>query len=59
MENSNFDDFNAHLVDLRKEVKEKAIEIAQQLVEDKMMSKEAALKEGIKQAEEWFMDLEG
>ncbi len=40
-------------------VKEKAIEFAIRLMKEKKLNKEDALKEGIKQAENWFIDLEG
>ena len=40
-------------------IKEKAIEIAIHLINDKKMQEEEALKEGVKQAKEWFIDLEG
>lgn len=48
-----------NLKNLSPKVKEKAIEIAIQLVKEKKISKKEALMEGIKQAEEWFTDLEG
>jgi uncharacterized protein YdaT len=54
-----FEDFGLELDDLNSMVKERAIEIANQLLEKEGWSKEEALKEGIKQAEEWFLDLEG
>ncbi|AFL82940.1 hypothetical protein Belba_0274 [Belliella baltica DSM 15883] len=54
-----FDDNQSNLADLKPAVKEKALEIAGKLLTEKSISKEDALKEGIKQAEEWFFDLEG
>lgn len=53
-----FNDFGLELDGLNSMVKERAIEIANQLLEEGL-SKQEALKEGIKQAQEWFLDLEG
>lgn len=53
-----FNDFGLELDELNSMVKERAIEIANQLLEEGLSKKEA-LKEGIKQAQEWFLDLEG
>jgi uncharacterized protein YdaT len=54
-----FDEFESELKDLKPAVKEKALEIAGKLLTEKSLSREEALKEGIKQAEEWFLDFEG
>jgi uncharacterized protein YdaT len=55
-----FKDFEPMLGDLTPKVREKAIQIALELLaEGKYSDKEQALKEAIRQAEEWFMDLEG
>lgn len=54
-----FDDLVNNLKELDPKIKEKAIDIAIQLIKRKKMNREDALKEGIKQAEEWFLDLEG
>jgi uncharacterized protein YdaT len=54
-----FDEFEPELKDLKPAVKEKALEIAGKLLTEKSLSREEALKEGIKQAEEWFLDFEG
>lgn len=54
-----FDEFKPKLSDLKPAVKEKAMKIAGKLLTEKSLSREDALKEGIKQAEEWFVDLEG
>lgn len=54
-----FNDLTNFLKNHDPKVKEKAIEIAIRLVKEKKLNKEDALKEGIKQAENWFMDLEG
>lgn len=54
-----FDEFEPELKELKPKVKEKALEIAGKLLTEKSISRLEALKEGIKQAEEWFFDLEG
>lgn len=54
-----FDEFEPKLKELKPEVKEKTLEIAGKLLTEKSLSREEALKKGIKQAEEWFFDLEG
>ncbi len=54
-----FDEFAPKLSELKPAVKEKALEIAGKLLTEKSLSREDALKEGVKQAEEWFFDLEG
>lgn len=51
--------YNAHLKDLKPAVREKAIELADQFVKNgNYDTEEDALTAAIKQAEEWFMDLE-
>lgn len=60
MEKWTFDDFDAELKDLVPAAKKKAIEIARKLLANgEVESQEEAIKEGIKQAEEWFLDSEG
>ena len=55
-----FEDFQPMLDDLIPKVREKAIQLALgMLAEGRFDNKEAALKEAIKQAEEWFTELEG
>lgn len=54
-----FNGFEPELTDLSPEVKAKALEIAGKLIKEKNLSKPEAIKLGIKQAEEWFFDLEG
>ena len=55
-----FDDFKPMLDDLVPKVREKAVQLAlEMLSEGRFDNKEAALNEGIKQAEEWFTELEG
>ncbi len=54
-----FNEFEADLKDLKPKVREKAIEIASGLLIKKNYTRQGALKEGIRQAEEWFLDLEG
>ena len=59
MERSAFENFEIELNELTPEVREKVLEIASQLVIEKNLSEQDALKEAIKLAEEWFFDLEG
>ncbi|WP_182995360.1 hypothetical protein [Pelobium manganitolerans] len=54
-----FNEFETDLKDLKPKVREKAIEIASGLLIKKNYTRQDALKEGIRQAEEWFLDLEG
>lgn len=54
-----FDDFKTELDSLNPTVREKALEIAQELVQKKDLSAKEALKEAIIRAEEWFYDLGG
>ena len=58
MENQ-FENFNLQLKDLKPEVREKAIEIASVLISEKGLEKDAAIKRGIEEAENWFLDAEG
>ncbi|KAA8475446.1 hypothetical protein BDE36_3541 [Arcticibacter tournemirensis] len=58
--NWRFEDFEPDLKELKPSVKEKAIEIANKLLKNgKFTDQGEALKEGIKQAEEWFINMEG
>ncbi len=54
-----FKGFESDFKDLKPQIREKAIEIAKQLLMDGEYKREDALKEGIRQAEEWFLDSEG
>ncbi len=54
-----FKDFDADLDHLVPQVKAKALEIAATLVAKEGYSKEKAIQEAIKMAEEWFMDMGG
>ncbi len=54
-----FEDFKIDLDSLDARVKEKALEIAKQLVIEKNYSEKKAIAEAIVKAEEWFYDLEG
>ncbi|MCK7591309.1 hypothetical protein M0G43_12045 [Subsaxibacter sp. CAU 1640] len=54
-----FDDFKTELDALNPTVREKALEIAKELVQEKDLSAKEALKEAIIRAEEWFYDLGG
>lgn len=56
---SSFNDIAKYLKGHDPKIKEKAIEFAIRLIKEKKMNDEDALKEGIKQAENWFIDLEG
>jgi len=55
-----FNESDPMLNDLSPKVKEKALQLAADfLAEGRFANPAGALKEGIKQAEEWFLDLEG
>lgn len=54
--NWTFENFKADLENLTPEVRKKALEIAQKLKEKGDVSEDEAIKEGIKRAEEWFLD---
>ncbi len=54
-----FENFKADLDDLSPPVREKALEIAQNLMEEGNISEAKAIKEAIKKAEEWFYNSEG
>ena len=54
-----FENFKPKLENLTPEVREKALQIAHQLMEKGGISEEKAISEAIVKAEEWFYDLEG
>ena len=54
-----FENLDTHLQDLTPEVRQKAREIAEELVKKKHYSEEKAIKEAIKRAQEWLYDSEG
>jgi len=54
-----FEDFKTELDNLNPTVREKALKIAKKLVQEKGLSEEKAIQEGITRAEEWFYDLGG
>lgn len=54
-----FENFTKDLNRLEPIVREKAIEIGNQLMREEEISEEEAIKRGITRAEEWFYDLEG
>lgn len=54
-----FKEFEADLKDIRPEIREKALEIAAMLLMNNDYNRQDAIKEGIRLAEEWFLDLEG
>ncbi|EIJ39895.1 hypothetical protein LDL79_10975 [Leeuwenhoekiella palythoae] len=54
-----FEDFKSDLDSLDPRVREKALEIAGQLVKEKNYMEKKAISEAIVKAEEWFYDLGG
>ncbi|QQX76267.1 MULTISPECIES: hypothetical protein [Aequorivita] len=54
-----FENFKPKLQNLAPEVREKAIEIAQELMQKGGISEEKAISKAIIEAEEWFYDLGG
>ena len=54
-----FKNFNTDLENLNPDVRKKALEIGQKLMEQGGISEEKALKEAIVRAEEWFYNLGG
>lgn len=54
-----FENFEAELKELNPQVREKALTIANHLMEQGDYSEEEALREAIKKAEEWFLDTQG
>lgn len=54
-----FEDFKTDLDGLSPRVREKALEIAKELVEKKDLPVKEAIQEAIIRAEEWFYDIEG
>ena len=57
---NDFNESDPMLNELSLKVKEKALQLAAGfLAEGRFANHAEALKEGIKQAEEWFLDLEG
>ena len=58
MDKEKFEGFEMKLKDLKPEVKEKALELAENYHSQGLEPK-AALKKAVATAEAWFMDLEG
>ncbi|MDT0651172.1 hypothetical protein [Autumnicola edwardsiae] len=54
-----FEDFKTDLDSLNRTVRKKALEIANELMIQGKCTEKEAITEAIKQAEEWFYDLEG
>lgn len=54
-----FEDFRTDLDSLDQVIKEKALDIANQLMKQGKLTEKEAITEAIKRAEEWFYDLEG
>ncbi|WP_316747080.1 hypothetical protein [Pedobacter gandavensis] len=53
------ENFPLEMQDLKPIIREKAIEIANQLKKERTVNELAIVEEAIKQAEEWFLNLEG
>lgn len=54
-----FEDFKTDLDSLNPVVREKALKIAKEFMKEEKSTEKEAIDEAIKQAEEWFYDLEG
>jgi uncharacterized protein YdaT len=54
-----FEDFHPELEDLVPEVREMALQIAKRLAREQNFPREKAIAEGIKKAEEWFLNSQG
>lgn len=54
-----FDGFESELDELDPRIREKAMEIADELSQSGNYTSKQARKEAIKRAEQWFYDLEG
>ena len=54
-----FENFNTELDSLNPRVKAKALELARNLERQGKLTEKEAIRIGIKEAEEWFYDLEG
>lgn len=59
MEKWTLDNFPAKLDDLKPKAREKAVEIANQLMESAQYTEQEAIRKAIQQAEEWFYESEG
>lgn len=53
------ENFPLEMKDLKPQVREKAIEIANRMKQEKTINELAIVEHAIKQAEEWFINLEG
>lgn len=54
-----FENFKADLDKLQPLVRNKALKIAQRLMQEENLSEKEAIEKGIAQAEEWFLDAGG
>ncbi|WP_164905169.1 hypothetical protein [Aequorivita ciconiae] len=54
-----FENFKAELNNLTPEVREKALKIAEKIMEKGGVSEDEAIKKGIAKAQEWLYDSEG
>lgn len=59
MEKWTLDNFPVKLEDLKPKAREKAVEIANQLMESGKYSEEEALQKATQQAQQWFYESEG
>jgi len=57
--NSQFENIELQLKDLRPAVREKALEILNAMPAETKSDQKSAIKKAIEQAENWFMDSEG
>lgn len=57
--NWTFENFKVQLENLTPEVRIRALKIAEKIMKKGGFSEDDAMKEGIKRAEEWFLDSEG
>lgn len=54
-----FENFQPDLNELNPQVREKALEIANELMSKGNYTEKEAIEEAIKEAEEWFLDSQG
>ncbi|HLR32273.1 MAG TPA: hypothetical protein VK074_07280 [Fodinibius sp.] len=54
-----FENHGADLKNLEPQVREKALEIANHLMEEEDYSEGEAIKQAVKEAQEWFLDKQG
>ncbi len=54
-----FDNFKLKLSALEPEVRSKAVQIAERLIDEEGQNEEKAMENAIKRAEEWYLDTRG